>query len=124
MKYLLSILLASALLLSGCGTTPLGTAYKVTGVSITAVNAAEDFWGDYVRAGLATDAQQTQVRKAVGDYNAAVDVERAAITAAYASGDTAALDKVVAITVASRSALFDLIVRLLPADKSAQLKGK
>lgn len=123
-KFLCIIGLAA--LLSGCGTTsPATTAFKITGVTIAAVNTAEDYWGNYVRAGLATPAQQAQVRQAVGQYDAAMELYKQAVILTFiasTNGTTPGPDAGTLInqSQAARDALVNVIASFLPADQAAQ----
>lgn len=121
MKYLLSLFLA--LTLVGCGSLN-STAYKTTAITVSAVNAAEDYWGSRYRAGSASTGEIDKVHKAVDAYNAAMLVYKDAIIASYASTTNSApvLQQAEAGAIAARADLFNLILTFLPTDQQVQLK--
>lgn len=70
MKQLLSFCLAAVMFLAvACQTTSLEqTAYRTLGTTEATVNSAMMAWGDWVRAGYATDQDQARVRQALDVY--------------------------------------------------------
>jgi len=102
---------------AGCK-SPETVAYKVTGATVLTVDAAMNAWGDYVRAGRATDAQQAKVREVYGKYLAAIQLERAAVLSYKANGDTNAISRVIGTVSASSSEVIGLIQAFLPTIQS------
>jgi hypothetical protein len=54
-------------------------AYRIVGSTVTLVDTTMNIWGDYVRAGKATDAQQAQVKALYETYQAAMRTVKAAV---------------------------------------------
>ena len=67
-----------AILLTGCA-SPESSAYKAVGSTVYVVDSAMNTWGDYVRSGKATPAQEDAVRVLYGRYQQAMRGARAAI---------------------------------------------
>lgn len=93
MKYLTTLLLAltltyGAFVSTGCKSSPIGVVAKTEGVLITSVNTGMNVWGDYVRAGHATQAQVDTVKADYNLYFNAQQVAKAAIEKALAAGST------------------------------------
>ena len=59
--------------------SPEQTAYRIVGSTVTLVDTSMNIWGDYVRAGKATNAQQAQVRAIYEKYQAAMRVVKDAV---------------------------------------------
>jgi tagatose-1,6-bisphosphate aldolase non-catalytic subunit AgaZ/GatZ len=73
-----TVLLAAYL----CGCASLETnAYKTIGSTAVAVDASMNAWGDYVRAGKTTVAQEQQVRAAYANYQKSMKTAQALVTA-------------------------------------------
>jgi len=116
-KLLLCGLFAGGLLM-GCSTVEQG-AFRTVGTTTTLVEAAMNGWGDYVRAGKATDAEQARVREAYAKYQGVMRVARA-VTLSLKTGQDAGNPQwlIVLDTVnASANDLFALIGRYLPEFK-------
>lgn len=76
---------APLLVMSGCGTTPTDTLYKVEATTITTVDAAMLAWADYVRSHPETpQSQRKAVKSAYQEYYGAQLV----VAAAVATGQT------------------------------------
>lgn len=118
-----AVLLAGiiAIGLAGCS-TPQRAALTATGVQVVTVDAAMNAWGDYVRAGAATQAQVDAVKLAYQHYYQAALVEKAAWLA-YASAPTNATpaQTAQAVTQAAQGPLIQLVLGFLPPDKVAAL---
>lgn len=101
-------------------------AYRLTGTVVVTVDKAMDAFADAWVAGLVTPEQKKQVDGAYDRYYAAVQVERAAITAYkanQASGGTNTLNVAVAALTSAEGDVLFLIYQFLPPAKVAQLKG-
>lgn len=61
--------------------------YKAAGTAVTTVDLAMNGWGDWVRAGKATDAQQAAVKKGYESYQQAINIAEKATFAYYASAN-------------------------------------
>lgn len=70
----------------GCATVESG-AYKVIGSTTVLVDAAMQAWADYVVMGKASAEDEAAVQRVYGDYQAAMRVCRAAVTAYRAGGN-------------------------------------
>lgn len=99
----------AAPVLTGCS-TPEQTAYRSIGSIAATVDGAMQGWGEWVRAGRATDGQQAQVRKAYGEYQAVMRVAR---VAAMAAKDYPAGEASYTAAIAAVSASADDLVSLL-----------
>ena len=65
-----------------CGCASLETnAYKTIGSTAVAVDASMNAWGDYVRAGKSTVAQEQQVRAAYAKYQQSMKTTQKLVTA-------------------------------------------
>lgn len=80
----LAVALSLSVIVSGCTSA---AAYKAAGTAVTAVDLAMNGWGDWVRAGKATDAQQAAVRKGYEAYQEAINIAEKATFAYYASAN-------------------------------------
>lgn len=87
---LIAMLALSPIAFTGCG-TPEATAYKATAITVTTVDGAMNGWGDYVRAGKATDDDQARVRNAYNKYRSALMIERDVIKAHANNPDATAI---------------------------------
>jgi len=75
MKKLISIIALA--LLVGCATTnPQTAAFKSIGTIVTTVDVSMLSWGDYVRAGLASNEQENQVRRMYSKYQSSMLVTK------------------------------------------------
>lgn len=100
----------AALLIAGCASVET-TSYKVIGVTTVSVDAAMNGWGDYVRAGKATFDNESAVRSAYGQYQAAMRTAQAALQAYQAGKDKATLDRALDVLDAMKNALINQIVK-------------
>lgn len=105
--------------LTGCKTSQIGTVTKAEGVLITAVNTGMAVWGDYVRAGHATQAQVDTVKTAYNAYYNAQQLAKAAIEKALASGNPATsqadVDTANAAVTNAETALISVINQFITA---------
>lgn len=114
--YLIGALLCASflplMLLPGCGSTPEATATHIAGAQVSAVDAALQAWGEWVRAGNATQAQKDAVKSAYDKYFAVATAEKHALEA-YVSAkaeDTNADGSTYAAALAvAKAAQFDLL---------------
>ena len=105
---LLAALLLVVACLSGCATAE-SAAYRTLGATAYVVDGAMNGWGDWVRAGRATPAQEASVKAAYERYQAAMRVARAAVTAYKTAPDRPALDRALDAVDAARVALIGLL---------------
>lgn len=113
---LMALLIASPISFVGCG-TPESIAYKSTAITVTTVDGAMNGWGDYVRAGKATDADQARVRSAYNKYRSALLIERDVIRTTAANPDATAVDLASQALAAASSDLIDLIQSIVKGTK-------
>lgn len=117
--YYLPLFLVSFIVLlateTGCSTSAIGVIAKSEGVLITSVNTGMNVWGDYVRAGHATQSQVDQVKSAYNDYFNAQQLAKAAIEKKMASGstDTTEVDTANAAVTNAENAVVSLINQFL-----------
>ena len=117
---LLTLSLAFACIwLTACATVEQG-AYRTIGATVTLVDASMNGWGDYVRAGKATDAQQAQVRALYLKYQGAMRVAKVAIISLKSSPADEA--QWLTISTAFSAAANELIQQLKPFVPSLQPK--
>lgn len=76
------ILLLFALWLPACSTLEINTA-RTLGTTAYAVDAAMNGWGDYVRAGKASQVQEDSVRRMYLQYQRVMGVAETAVRAYY-----------------------------------------
>lgn len=79
-----SVLLLLALALPFIGCVRDRTTFTTAGLTINTVDAAMNGWGDWVRAGKASPAQEAEVRKAYEGYLDSVRLFERAVEASYA----------------------------------------
>lgn len=97
---------------SGCGSTPEATATHLAGTTVATVDSAMQAWGDWVRAGNATQAQMDAVKAAYAKYYAAAtasDKALEAYVAAKASNPNADRSTYTAAIAAAQSAQSELL---------------
>lgn len=119
------LILIGFLHLSACKNPELA-AYRLTGTVVVTVNDAMNAFADAWVAGLVTPQQKVQVDQAYDRYYAAVQIERAAITAYKSNqvgGGTNTLNVAVAALTSAEGDVLFLIYQFLPPAKVAQLKG-
>lgn len=79
MNYSKQLIFALAfMLMAGCSTMERGT-YQVLGTTAATVDAAMKGWGDYVRAGKATTADEATAMQLYAKYQGAMRVAKAAV---------------------------------------------
>jgi hypothetical protein len=112
-KRLLTILLLTALAVSylGCA-TPEKTAYGVLGSVTVSVDTAMRVYGGLVRADLISEVDQSAVRTAYEDYQAAMQLVASAVTAYRSSSDGTQLDAALRLVETESGNLLLLIQRL------------
>ena len=112
----LSLSLACACIwLTACATVEQG-AYRTIGATVALVDAAMNGWGDYVRAGKATDAQQVQVRALYADYQVAMRTAKVAIiTLKTSSSDDAEWLRISTAFAASANGLIQQLKPFVPS---------
>ena len=121
MKILLLIGITVLVVLTGCKTAE-QTAYRGFGVTRTLVDTAMTAWGDYVRSGKATGADQVKVRALYEKYQAAMRVCRATvITLKTTPADDATWLRVITVLDASANDLVILIGKFVPTLQPRQL---
>lgn len=98
-------------LLTACATFE-SNAYKTLGTVAVTVDAAMNGWGDYVRLGKATRQQELVVRDAYEDYQLAMSLASAAVTAYRSSGNKPPLEAAMAGLDTAKNEIIDLILRL------------
>ena len=111
------LLLCAAITLSppGCASSPKTAAYQSVGTTITLVDASMRAWGDYVRAGYATPADETRVRTAYTQYSHAIAVARVAVASSTESPTT--LDAVLDTLSIARRDVVTIISDLITPKK-------
>lgn len=128
MKTILFLLACALPMFTGCGTT----SYKAAAVSTVTAEHASDAWLDYYVAakklpgadlvGLA--AQDFEAEKAWRAYQDAMETvyhTRLAVKAGQA--EPADLDKVLIASQSAAQAVVRIVLRLLPPERAAKLKG-
>jgi len=78
-------MMAAMILAAQACKTPERTAYDIVASTQVAVDAAMNGWGDYVRAGLATAKDESEVRGAYHTYQQSMRAAREAVIA-YKTG--------------------------------------
>jgi len=113
-KLLLCGLFAGGLLM-GCKSVEQG-AFRTVGTTTTLVDAAMHGWGDYVRAGRASDADQAAVRGAYEQYQGAMRVARAVVVTLKTEHDATDPQWLIVLDTVNASAdgLVGLIRRYVP----------
>lgn len=113
---LLAVLLPIAAL-SGCS-TPERTAYRSLGTIAVTVDGAMNGWGEYVRAGRATGADQAKVRSAYERYQSAMRIaEQAQLAAAAAPDNQSSYVTAVSAVSAAADEIVALIHSFIPPPK-------
>ncbi len=113
---LMAMLFASLATFTGCG-TPESIAYKTTAITATGVDGAMNGWGDYVRAGKATAADEARVRAALDKYLAAQAVERDVVKSAKTNPDPNAVNLASKAISDASASLIELIATLTKGAK-------
>jgi len=108
MKNQIQLLVLMAFAATGCITLE-NNAFKVVGTTAHVVDAAMNGWGDYVRAGKATPADQATVKAAYEKYQQAMQTTHVAISAYQVSKDKTALNAALDVLDACKNDLVDLI---------------
>jgi hypothetical protein len=118
MKTALLLILSLSIFLVGCATLEQG-AYKVVGTTAIVVDTAMNAWGDYVRAGKATDVQQQQVRSLYENYQVSMRIAKTTIlTLKNAPADQATWLRVTTALDVSANNLVVFIGKFIPAVQS------
>lgn len=112
----LPLLLALAMVaLAGCKTPEQG-AYRTIGTISVSVDAAMNGWGDYVRAGKATDTEQASVRAGYEKYQTTMRATKLVVASYQAQPDGAKrLDTALAAIEASGAEIITLIQQFTQA---------
>jgi hypothetical protein len=84
-------------------------AYKVIGFTAVTVDGAMNGWGDYVRAGKATQAEQGNVREAYVTYQKAMRIAASSVNSYRVTKDKSSLDAAILALSASQTGIIDLI---------------
>jgi hypothetical protein len=120
--FLWILILGNAVYQTGCK-TPEMTAYKTIGTQIISVEAGKKAVAEAYVAGQVSEKNFQTIRAACDRYDASVKVEQSAVIAYKTGTDTNSLNRaMIAVSAASADAL-SLMLRFLPPDKAAKLKG-
>lgn len=84
-------------------------AYKVIGATAVTVDAAMNGWGDFVRAGKASNDDQAVVRSSYEKYQKAMSASRTAVATYRVNKDKTALNLALDILDATKNDLIDAI---------------
>lgn len=107
----------------GCSTPQNRIAYQAAGAAKITVEAAMEGWSAWVRAGKASASEIAAVEKAYSAYfiaqNFVVDAGKATVGAQNSTRLQAALD----VAAACEKDFIAIVVKLLPPDMAAKLKG-
>ena len=114
MKYIRStppwllVLALAAMLFPACASLETN-AYRSIGATTTLVDSSMQAWGDYVRAGQATVADELRVRAAYGNYQAVMRRLQIAVTDYRANGNRTPLEQALAACETTAADLVKLI---------------
>ena len=114
MKKLYSALIAALMIFAvGCATLETNS-YRVIGTTAASVDGAMNAWGDWVRAGQATDAQQAKVRQAYETYQDSMAIAEIAVGRYRAGMDSqrTGLDIALDVLAGSATRLIALVQQL------------
>lgn len=96
-------------LLVSCASTET-VAYKTLATTVVSVDAAMNGWGEYVRAGKASDDEQALIRDLYTKYQSSLKSAKAAVDAYYANRvNKTGLDLALNILDESKNQLIDTI---------------
>lgn len=108
------VALLFSLWLPACSTLETNT-YRTLGVITHTVDAAMNGFGDAVRAGKTTDAQQASVRSLYGQYQNALGIAEKAVSAYRVSSDKTALKQAISTLSAVSAELIAFITEIIQA---------
>jgi hypothetical protein len=108
MSIKINLLLACLFVLAGCASLETN-AYRTIGSTAVTVDAAMRGWGDYVRAGKATPANQVAVKGAYLRYQTAMTVAQQAVIVYKANGDKVTFQTSIDMLNAAKDVLIGLV---------------